>query len=105
MLMQRTEVATPAIPTTRSIEKAHRLQLHQSTRKTAGHLGWTTTRGSMKTCLPCTIGKAKQKNTIKLSNYEPSKNPGERIYTDFVSIRPTDGIHVAKPHWCIKVDE
>jgi hypothetical protein len=64
--MHRTEVATPAVPTTMNIEKAHRLLGHQSedaTRKTAKHLGWNITSGTVQTCLPCTIGKAKQKNT------------------------------------------
>jgi hypothetical protein len=108
MYMRRTEVAAPAMPTTMSIAKAHSLLGHQSedaTRKTAKHLGWDITRGSLKACLPCTIGKAKQKNTIKISEHQPCLKPAERIYTDIASIRPSDGMKVQKPHWCIKVDE
>jgi hypothetical protein len=59
----------------------------------------------MTPCLPCTIGKAKQKNTVKMSNHETCSYPGERIFTDIASIRASDGIKVSKPHWCIKVDE
>ncbi len=91
-----------------NIEKAHRLLGHQSeaaTRKTANHLGWTITRGKMNTCLPCTIGKAKQKNTVKESDHTPATEPGERIFTDIASVKPKDGMKPAKPHWCIKVDE
>jgi hypothetical protein len=108
MYMRRTEVAAPAFPINMSIEKAHRLLGHQSeeaTRKTAKHLGWNITKGALPVCLSCTIGKAKQKNTVKSSEHTTCKNPGERIYTDIASIRPTDGMSVAKPHWCIKVDE
>jgi hypothetical protein len=57
--IQRTEVATPALLKTMNVEEAHRLLGHQSeeaTRKTAKHLGWTLTKGSLPTCLPCTIG-------------------------------------------------
>jgi hypothetical protein len=106
--MRRTEVAALALSTTMDISKAHSLLGHQSedaTRKTAKYLGWDITRGSLKTCLPCTLGKAKQKNVIKLSEHQPCTRPGERIFTDIASIRPTDGIKVLKPHWCIKVDE
>jgi hypothetical protein len=105
MYMRRTEVAAPAMPTTMNIAKAHSLLGHQSedaTRKTAKHLGWDITRGSLKACLPCTTGKAKQKNTIKIN---PVQNRRERIYTDIASIGQSDGGKVQKPHWCIKVDE
>jgi hypothetical protein len=47
-----------------------------------------------------TIGKAKQKNTVKSSNHEQ----GERIFTDIASIRPTEGVQVTKPHWLYQVD-
>jgi hypothetical protein len=102
--LNRSEVAAPALPTTMNIKKAHRLLGHQSedaTRKTAKSLEWTITKGSMTPCLPCTISKAKQKNTVKLSNHETCTNPGERIFTDVASIRARDGIKVSKPHWCI----
>jgi hypothetical protein len=120
MYMRRTEVAASSVSTNMKIEKAHRLLGHQSedtTRQTAKYLGWNITSGALQPCLPCTIGKAKQKNmpctigkakqknTVKMSNHDQSKNPGERIFTDIASIRPTEGIQVAKPHWCIKVDE
>jgi hypothetical protein len=51
------------------------------------------------------VGNTKQKNTVNLSEHSASMNPGERIYTDIASIRPTNGMTVSKPHWCIKVDE
>jgi hypothetical protein len=94
------------MPTTKSIEKAHRMLEHHSeeaTRKTAKQLGWTIGSGTLHPCLSCTIGKAKQKNTVKQSKHEPSQTPGERILTDIASIRPTDGVKVNKPHWCIKL--
>jgi hypothetical protein len=54
---------------------------------------------------PClrTIGKAKQKSTVKSRKHETCSSPGERVFTDISSIG--DGIKVSKPHWCIKVDE
>jgi hypothetical protein len=71
----------------------------------AKNLGWTLTKGNMSPCLPCTIGKAKQKNTIKESTHVSSKNRAERVFTDIASIRPAKGISATKPQWCIKVDE
>jgi hypothetical protein len=108
MYMRRTEVAASSVSTTMKIDIAHRLLGHQSedaTRKTAKCLEWNTRSGALQPCLPCTIGKAKQKNTVKTSNHEQCKSPGERIYTDIASIRPTEGVQVPKPHWCMKVDE
>jgi hypothetical protein len=70
MLLRRTEVAAPVFPVTMDIEKAHRLLGHQSeegTRNTAKYLGWTITNGAMPVCLPCTIGKAEQENTVKVN--------------------------------------
>jgi hypothetical protein len=99
--LKRSEIANPALPTTMNIEKAHCLLGHQSeeaTCKTANHLGWTLTRGTLQTCLPCTIGKARQKNTVKESNHETCQNPGERIFTDIASVRPAEGVKATKPH-------
>jgi hypothetical protein len=93
MYVRGSEVAAPALSTTMSIEKAHKLLGHQSedaTRKMAKNLGWTLTKGHMSPCLPCTIGKAKQKITIKESARVSSKNPGERVFTDIASIRPAN---------------
>ena len=92
MYVRRSEIANPALATSMNVEKAHRILGHHSeetTRKIAKHLGWTMTKGSIKTCLPCTIGKARQKNTIKLSEHECSKVPGERIFTDIASVNPS----------------
>ena len=108
MYVRRSEISNPALVTTMNVEKAHCLLGHQSedtTRKIAKHLGWTIVRGGLSTCLPCSIGKAKQKNTIKTSEHKKSKVPGERIYTDIASVRPAEGVKVDKPFWCIKVDE
>jgi Reverse transcriptase (RNA-dependent DNA polymerase) len=105
---QRKEIATPALTTVMNVNKAHRLLGHQSestTRKTAEYLGWRITRGTMEPCVPCTIGKAKQKNTVKVSQREKSKTPGERIFTDIASVRPKEDTQLSKPFWCIKVDE
>jgi hypothetical protein len=107
MYVRRSEIAAPVMPTIMNIEKAHRVLGHQSeeaTRKTAKYFGWTITRGGLQTCLPCTVGKAKQKSTVKHSKYKPSGTQGERIFTDIASIRPVEGVKVNKPHWCIKVD-
>ena len=44
-----------------SIAKAHALLGHANediVRKTAGHFGWTITKGSMGTCAACTVAKA-----------------------------------------------
>jgi hypothetical protein len=104
MFMRRTEVAAPAMPTAMNIAKAHSLVCHQSedaARKTAKHLVWDITRGSLEGCLPCTIGQAKQKNTIKISEHQSCLKLRERIYTNIASIRPSDGIKVRKPHWSI----
>ena len=58
--------ATKAIKETRmNVKKAHGLLGHlneDATRKSALHLGWTITRGLLKTCEPCSIAKARQKN-------------------------------------------
>ena len=108
MHAKRTAVNIAAAAVTMNIEKAHRLLGHQSeaaTKKTANHLTWNITRGTMKPCLPCTIGKAKQKNTIKESDHESASVPGERVFTDIASVKPKEGVNPTKPHWCIKVDE
>jgi hypothetical protein len=107
MCITRSEIAAPAMVTTMNVERAHSLLGHQSeelTRRSAQHLGWTLTKGSLKPCLPCTIGKAKQKNTVKNSDHQLSSKPSERIFTDIASLQPKDGETTRTPHWCIKVD-
>jgi hypothetical protein len=42
--------------------------------------------GKLETCEDCAIGKAKQKNTNK-EWLQGSKNPGERLYIDIISIK------------------
>jgi hypothetical protein len=108
MCITRSEIAAPAMVTTMNVERAHCLLGHQSeelTRRSAHHLGWTLTKGSLKPYLPCTIGKAKQKNTVKNSDHQLSSKPGERIFTDIASVQPKNGETTRTPHWCIKVDE
>jgi hypothetical protein len=108
MYVRRSEIANPALVTTMTVEKAHCLLGHQSedtTRKIAKYIGWEITKGALKPCLSCSIGKAKQKNTVKDSDHAKCKAPGERIFTDIASVRPAEGMKVSKPYWCIKVDE
>jgi hypothetical protein len=101
MYVRRSDRANPALVTTMNVEKAHCLLGHQSedtTRKIAKCIGWEITKGALKPCLSCSIGKAKQKNTVKDSDHVKCKAPGERIFTDIAFDRPVEGIKVSKPH-------
>ena len=65
----------PVPPVPMSIVKAHRQLGHCSeanTRAAAKALNWYITRGALKPCQACTIGKARQKNLPQLSDAPPS---------------------------------
>jgi hypothetical protein len=85
MYVRRSEIANPALVTTMTVEKAHCLLGHQSedtTRKIAKYIGWEITKGALKPCLSCSIGKAKQKNTVKDSDHVKSNS----LVNDFLQI-------------------
>ena len=93
-----------------NIKKAHELLGHMNeemTRKAAKHLGWEITKGTMKTCESCAIGKAKQKNVPKKSDHVGSKANGERVFLDIATIKgEKDGPPPnARRNWRIMVDE
>jgi hypothetical protein len=109
---QQHEIA--GIVTTRimklNIGRAHELLGHMGedmTRKTAKHLGWQITRGTLQTCESCAIGKAKQRNVPKISDHVTSKVNGERVFLDIATIKgEKDGVTPnAKKNWRIMVDE
>jgi hypothetical protein len=93
-----------------NIGRAHELLGHMGedmTRKAAKHLGWEITKGVLKTCESCAIGKAKQKNVPKKSEHVVSKKNGERLFLDITSMTgEKDGIKPnEKKNWRILVDE
>ena len=95
-----------------NINKAHGLLGHgneDSTRLTAGQLGWTITRGTLRPCKHCAKAKVKQKNVCKQSTTEKAKKPGGRVYLDLskVSVSKADGseFELAQKNWKSIVDE
>jgi hypothetical protein len=93
-----------------SIMEAHRELGHMNenmTRKAAAELGWTITRGTMKVCESCAIGKAKQKNVH--SKDVPNEKHAEingRVYLDQTRIvNPRADKQPLRPYWTILVDE
>eukprot|EP00957_Ditylum_brightwellii_P170740 12995910-Ditylum_brightwellii.AAC.1 len=78
------------VPKKVNVDKAHALLGHsdkERTRTTAKHLGWIITRGKMKPCESCAVGKARQKNVKKQSNHEKADRPGKQIFTDISTIK------------------
>eukprot|EP00957_Ditylum_brightwellii_P064709 4911182-Ditylum_brightwellii.AAC.1 len=78
------------VPKKVNVNKAHALLGHSNeerTRMTAKHLGWIITRGKMKPCESCTVGKARQKNAKKQSNHEKADMPGNQTFTDISTIK------------------
>ena len=74
-----------------NIVKAHGLLGHSNeayTRKTAEHLGWKVTRGTLGNCESCAIGKARQKNLGK-GESNPPNEIGEMYYIDGMSLKKT----------------
>jgi hypothetical protein len=59
------------------------------TRRTAKHHGWKLTIGSMKPCVGCAEGKAKQKNVPKITDPEPLKEGENRIFLDIATVKRT----------------
>ena len=58
--------------------------------------------GKVNNCLSCSLEKLRQKNMPK-KNENKSKNPGERMYLDILSMRkPSLGRRL---HWVMLVDE
>jgi len=90
-----------------SVDKAHQLLGHvgeAETRAIARRFGWKLTRGSLKQCESCAIGKAKQKN-VRKESIEVGKST-DRHYLDIKTIRNKKGQPATnKPHWRIMVQE
>jgi hypothetical protein len=69
--------------------------------------GVVLSRGSLgPCCTACAAGKAKQNAVPKCSTHVPSTENNGRMFLDIVPIkRIKDGPLVAKPNWCIVVEE
>jgi hypothetical protein len=77
-----------------------------TTRKTAKALGIELSRGLLGPCAACAAGKAKQKAVPKCSTYVPSTENNGRMFLDIATFKIIkDGPPVAKPNWCIMVEE
>ena len=101
-----------AVGTKLSIDKAHCLLGHlheEAMRKTAKHLCWVLTQGSMSPCKHCTKAKARQKNVAKESKVEKALHTGKCIYLDLskVTVSKLDGseFKINQKYWKIIVDE
>ena len=113
--LKRTAVATKvggASATTKavSIKTAHEQLGHLSkdaTRQVAKQLGWLITKGSLKACESCAIGKAKQKNVKNLgAPKDKSTSVNGRVYLDLTRIvGPNDEKQPLRPNWCMIVDQ
>ena len=92
-----------------SIKTAHEKLGHMSeeiTRKTARTLGWPITRGSLKTCEPCALGKSKQKNVPQVSEAPKATVNGQRWFLDISSVKTKEGQEMPLyPNWRIMVEE
>ena len=92
-----------------SVQKAHVLFGHNSemmTRKIASHLDIKITRGSMKPCNACTIGKAQQKNVAKTSSGKKTNDVNGQWYHDISTVKSRDkSFTVSTPQWHMIVDE
>lgn len=76
---------TDKVVKTMSIQEAHEQFGHMSeeaTRATAKALGITITRGTLKPCESCAIGKAKQKKVATKAPKEKSDKSNGRVYLD-----------------------
>jgi len=76
-----------------SIYRAHAILGHSSegkTRQTAAALGMLITRGALKTCEPCAISKAKQKNVNDVSEGEKAVKYNGRVYHDIATVKESE---------------
>lgn len=93
---------------TMNIKEAHAKLGHfgeDLTRKTVKLLGWTLSRGTLGTCEPCTIGKAKQKNVPKAQK-SPLKKGHSRMHTDTATMKNKKGMPKFRyPIWDMKTIE
>ena len=86
-----TALASTTKTPTYNITKAHSLLGHMSedaTRKASKNLGWTITRGTLKPCESCGIGKARQRN-LEVHHSEPGEI-GDRWYIDGMKLKKTN---------------
>ena len=75
------------------------------TKKTSKQLGWKLACGSLGTCEPCTIGKAKRKKLPKVTKH-PLEKGQIRMYIDQALIKNRKGMpKIKKPYWCMQVLE
>ena len=73
------------------LQKVHSMLGHaneDATRLMANHLGIQLTRGNMKPCLPCTIGKAQQRAVSRSKEKHPNavKDNERRVFLDLMSL-------------------
>ena len=76
-----------------NIVQAHAILGHSNentTRKTAGALDIQITRGSLKTCEPCAVVKAKQMNVNSKSKGTKADKFNGRVYHDIATVKETD---------------
>ena len=92
---------------TLTAQQAHDTFVHtnmDSVRATCKHLNWKITRGSLKPCESCGIGKAKKKN-IPVHD-EPLHHDDEtrRMFLDLHTLKDKDGniLTMTNPHMCMK---
>lgn len=92
------EVGAAAI----SLQQAHSHLGHMNedmTRKSARAIGLEVSKGTLKPCEHCGIGKAKQKNVPKDTKLEETTD-AKRAYLDIASIKAKKGTKPAtRPHW------
>jgi len=76
-----------------NIERAHAILGHSNentTQKTAAALDIQITRGSLKTCEPCAVAKAKQMNVNNESKGTKADKFNGRVYHDIATVKETD---------------
>ena len=58
-------------------------------------LGWVLAQGTLPSCIPCFIAKAKQKKICKTGMEEKAEKPVECIFSDQSMIRAPKGCSIA----------
>ena len=95
-----------------NISTGHGMLSHMgeaATRQTLNYLGYPITRGLLKPCESCRVGKAHQASLPKNAPSRPATVPNERIWLDISTIKKPKNNKkikmVYQPYWRIMVDE
>ncbi len=76
-----------------NIERTHAILGHSNedtTQKTAVALNMQITRGSLKTCEPCAVAKARQMNVNSKSKRKKAEKFNERVYHDIAIVKKSN---------------